>query len=210
MVPLTYGLTKFNHIITWTSSLSEFSNAFTYLLTLNETFMFTSETNFNYYKSINDLVLEDITKFYIPKHYVGSELVEINEFSDFKEGTSPFTVFDVIESFNRHITNSEGFENEINTILKLNKEENKTILYITHYMEEAVLADRVIVLNEGKIEFDDSPKKVFSNVETLRELGLSVPQVTELAYLLKNDGVEIPSDILTNDEMIEFLERKLK
>ena len=75
---------------------------------------------------------------------------------------------------------------------------------------KAVLADRVIVLNEGKIEFDDSPKKVFSNVETLRELGLSVPQVTELAYLLKNDGVEIPSDILTNDEMIKFLERKLK
>ena len=103
-----------------------------------------------------------------------------------------------------------GRKDIIDTILKLNKEENKTILYITHYMEEAVLADRVIVLNEGKIEFDDSPKKVFSNVETLRELGLSVPQVTELAYLLKNDGVEIPSDILTNDEMIEFLERKLK
>ena len=103
-----------------------------------------------------------------------------------------------------------GKECIIDTILKLNKEENKTILYITHYMEEAVLADRVIVLNEGKIEFDDSPKKVFSNVETLRELGLSVPQVTELAYLLKNDGVEIPSDILTNDEMIKFLERKLK
>ena len=103
-----------------------------------------------------------------------------------------------------------GRKDIIDTILKLNKEENKTILYITHYMEEAVLADRVIVLNEGKIEFDDSPKKVFSNVETLRELGLSVPQVTELAYLLKNDGVEIPSDILTNDEMIKFLERKLK
>ncbi len=86
----------------------------------NETFMFTSETNFNYYKSINDLVLEDITKFYIPKHYVGSELVEINEFSDFKEGTRPFTVFDVIESFNRHTTKSSQFRNEINAIFKLN------------------------------------------------------------------------------------------
>ena len=86
----------------------------------NETFMFTSETNFNYYKSINDLVLEDITKFYIPKHYVGSELVEINEFSDFKEGTSPFTVFDVIESFNRHTTKSSLFRNEINAIFRLN------------------------------------------------------------------------------------------
>ena len=86
----------------------------------NETFMFTSETNFNYYKSINDLVLEDITKFYIPKHYVGSELVEINEFSDFKEGTRSFTVFDVIESFNRHTTKSSQFRNEINAIFKLN------------------------------------------------------------------------------------------
>ncbi|HEO6151112.1 TPA: hypothetical protein VA822_000472 [Streptococcus agalactiae] len=86
----------------------------------NETFMFTSETNFNYYKSINDLVLEDITKFYIPKHYVGSELVEINEFSDFKEGTRPFTVFDVIESFNRHTIKSSQFRNEINAIFKLN------------------------------------------------------------------------------------------
>lgn len=86
----------------------------------NETFMFTSETNFNYYKSINDLVLEDITKFYIPKHYVGSELVEINEFSDFKEGTRPFTVFDVIESFDGHTTKSSQFENEINAIFKLN------------------------------------------------------------------------------------------
>ncbi|MCY7219283.1 hypothetical protein MK531_04195 [Streptococcus dysgalactiae] len=86
----------------------------------NETFMFTSETNFNYYKSINDLVLEDITKFYIPKHYVGSELVEINEFSDFKEGTRPFTVFDVIESFNRHTTKPSQFRNEINAIFKLN------------------------------------------------------------------------------------------
>lgn len=86
----------------------------------NETFMFISETNFNYYKSINDLVLEDITKFYIPKHYVGSELVEINEFSDFKEGTRPFTVFDVIESFNRHTTKSSQFRNEINAIFKLN------------------------------------------------------------------------------------------
>lgn len=86
----------------------------------NETFMFTSETNFNYYKSINDLVLEDVTKFYIPKHYVKSELVEIKEFGDFKKGTSPFIVFDVIESFNRHTTNSSQFENEINAIFKLN------------------------------------------------------------------------------------------
>ena len=75
-----------------------------------------------------------------------------------------------------------GRKDIMNTILKLNREENKTIMYITHYMEEAVLADRVIVLNEGKIEFDNCPKKVFSNVETLRELGLSVPQVTDRIF----------------------------
>ena len=86
----------------------------------NEKFIFTSETNFNYYKSINDLVLEDITKFYIPKHYVGRKFIEIKEFSDFKVGTRPFTVFDVIESFNRYTKKSSQFGNEINAIFKLN------------------------------------------------------------------------------------------
>ena len=77
-------------------------------------------------------------------------------------------------------------------------------------MEEAVLADRVVVLNEGEIVFDDTAKKVFSNVERLKDLGLTVPQVTELAYKLKKDGMEIPTDILTNEEMINFLENKFK
>lgn len=103
-----------------------------------------------------------------------------------------------------------GRSDIINTIIKLNKEKKKTILYITHYMEEAVLADRVIVLNEGEIVFDDIPKKVFCNVKELKELGLAVPQVTELAYMLKQDGMDIPLDILTNDEMIKFLEEEIK
>ena len=103
-----------------------------------------------------------------------------------------------------------GRSDIMDTILKLNKEENKTIIYITHYMEEAVLADRVVVLNEGEIVFDDTAKKVFSNVERLKDLGLTVPQVTELAYKLKKDGMEIPADILTNEEMINFLENKFK
>ena len=103
-----------------------------------------------------------------------------------------------------------GRSDIMDTILKLNKEENKTIIYITHYMEEAVLADRVVVLNEGEIVFDDTAKKVFSNVERLKDLGLTVPQVTELAYKLKKDGMEIPTDILTNEEMINFLENKFK
>lgn len=103
-----------------------------------------------------------------------------------------------------------GRDDIIKTILKLNKEKKKTILYITHYMEEAVLADRVIVLNNGEIAFDDSPKKVFCNVEKMKNLGLSVPQVTELCYMLKKDGMDIPLDILTIDEMINFLEEEIK
>lgn len=103
-----------------------------------------------------------------------------------------------------------GRSDIINTIIKLNKEKKKTILYITHYMEEAVLADRVIVLNEGEVVFDDVPKKVFCNVKKLKELGLAVPQVTELSYMLKQDGMDIPLDILTNDEMIKFLEEEIK
>lgn len=103
-----------------------------------------------------------------------------------------------------------GRETIIKTILKLNRKEKKTILYITHFMEEAVLADRVVVLNEGNIVFDDAPKKVFCNVEKLKNLGLSVPQVTELCYMLKKDGYNIPLDILTNDEMIKFLEKEIK
>ena len=119
----------------------------------NETFMFTSETNFNYYKSINDLVLEDITKFYIPKHYVGSELVEINEFSDFKEGTRPFTVFDVIESFNRHTTKSSQFRNEINAIFKLNNINVELRNGEVHSISnKAIGLDDSTIINEAGLE----------------------------------------------------------
>lgn len=86
----------------------------------NEILYLTDETNWNYTKYNSEYVLEDINKFYIPKHYVNKELVEIKEFKDFQEGTSPLTVFDVIESFNRQITKSSQFENEINAIFKLN------------------------------------------------------------------------------------------
>lgn len=119
----------------------------------NETFRFTSETNFNYYKSINCLVLEDITKFYIPKHYVENKLVEIKEFADFKEGTSPFIVFDVIESFNRNTTKSSQFENDINTIFKLNninvEIRNEQIHFINN---KTIGVDDSININEVGLE----------------------------------------------------------
>ena len=88
----------------------------------------------------------------------------------------------------------------IETILKLKAKENMTVVLITHYMEEAALADRVIVMDDGKIVLNDVPKKVFSQVELLKELGLDVPQVTELAYELNQSGIDIDYDVLTVGE----------
>ena len=86
----------------------------------NEIFYLTDETNWNYNKSVSEFVFDDIIKFYIPRHFVDNEYVKIKEFNDFIEGTTPFTVFDVIESFDGHTTKSSQFENEINAIFKLN------------------------------------------------------------------------------------------
>lgn len=95
-----------------------------------------------------------------------------------------------------------GRKEVIDTIRKLNKEEGITIVLITHYMEEAVDADRVIVMEEGKIVLEGKPKEVFSQVEELKNIGLDVPQVTELAYELKKEGIDIALDTLTIDEMV--------
>lgn len=86
------------------------------------------------------------------------------------------------------------------TILKLKAQENMTVVLITHYMDEAARADRVIVMDDGKIVIDDVPRKVFSQVELLKSLGLDVPQVTELAYELNRDGLDIDYDVLTVNE----------
>ncbi|SNX54401.1 energy-coupling factor transporter ATPase [Thermoanaerobacterium sp. RBIITD] len=98
-----------------------------------------------------------------------------------------------------------GRKEVINTILKLNKDDGITIILITHFMEEAVLADRVIVMDEGNIALDGTPKEVFREVTKLKRLGLDVPQVTELAFKLRQDGIDIPTEILTVDEMVRFI-----
>ncbi len=95
-----------------------------------------------------------------------------------------------------------GRKEIINTILKLN-EAGKTIILITHYMSEAILADRVFVMNDGVVELEGTAKEVFSNVKKIKELGLDVPQVTELAYSLKEDGIEIEDGILTINDLVE-------
>lgn len=86
----------------------------------NEDIYLTTETNFNYTQSIKELVYQDIVQFYQPKHYKGNSLVKINEFNEFKQGTSPFVVFDVIESFSNHTFDYDNFEMEVNEIFKLN------------------------------------------------------------------------------------------
>ncbi|HZX21328.1 MAG TPA: energy-coupling factor transporter ATPase [Clostridia bacterium] len=95
-----------------------------------------------------------------------------------------------------------GRREVIRTIKKLNKEENITIVHITHFMEEAVNADRVIVMEDGQIVLEGTPKEVFSNVEQLKEFGLDVPQITDLTNELIKEGIDLPRDILTVDEMV--------
>ncbi len=100
------------------------------------------------------------------------------------------------------------------TLQKLNKEDNITIVHITHYMEEAAMADYLYVIDQGKVALSGTPREVFSQVERMKELGLDVPPVTELAYRLQDPvmqeklkarGIEIPGDILTVEEMVEAL-----
>ena len=85
------------------------------------------------------------------------------------------------------------------------REEGITIVLITHYMEEAVDADRVIVMDGGKLVMDGTPREVFSRVEELKACRMTVPQVTELAHELRKEGVELPEGILTIDEFTEAL-----
>ncbi len=99
----------------------------------------------------------------------------------------------------------KGREEVMSTIKKLNKEHGITVVLITHYMDEAVEADRVIVMDDGKVLCSGTPKDVFSQVELLKRHRLDVPQVTELCYKLKACGVEIDSLSLHSDECIAQL-----
>jgi len=98
-----------------------------------------------------------------------------------------------------------GRKEVMNTVRKLNKEEHKTIVHITHYMEEAVEADRIVVMEQGRIVMDGSPREIFSQVDVMKKIGLDVPQVTELAYELRREGIDVPDDILTIDELVMAL-----
>ncbi len=98
-----------------------------------------------------------------------------------------------------------GRREVMDTILRLNKEQGKTIVHITHFMDEATEADRVIVMQEGEIVMEGKPREIFSQVEKLKALGLDVPQMTELASELIAEGITLDKNILTVEEMVDEL-----
>jgi energy-coupling factor transport system ATP-binding protein len=98
-----------------------------------------------------------------------------------------------------------GRKEVIRTIKEINEEYGITIILITHFMEEAAQADRIIVMDEGNIIMQGIPREIFSQVSEMKKIGLDVPQVTELAYELKKSGIEIDTDILTINEMVSVL-----
>ena len=103
----------------------------------------------------------------------------------------------------------QGRQEVIETIHRLNREKGITIVLITHYMEEAAEADRVVVIDGGRVVMDDAPAKVFSQVDRMKSLGLDVPQVTELAWELRHAGVPISAEIMTENECLSALESLL-
>ena len=98
-----------------------------------------------------------------------------------------------------------GRKEVLNNIKYLNKEHGMTIILITHYMDEAAQADRIIVMDDGSIKMEGTPREIFPQVERMKTIGLDVPQVTELAYELKKAGININEKILNVDEMVEEL-----
>lgn len=103
-----------------------------------------------------------------------------------------------------------GRKEVIQTVHELNRQEGITVLLITHYMEEVTEADRVIVMDGGHMVMDGTPREIFSQVEELHKYRLDVPQVTELAYELKKQGMELPDGILTKEELVDALLLQLK
>ena len=98
-----------------------------------------------------------------------------------------------------------GRREVVKTVHELNRQEGITVVLITHYMEEVIHADRVIVMDDGRVVMDGAPREIFSRVEELKSYRLDVPQVTELAYELQKNGVDLPDGILTLEELMKYL-----
>ncbi len=99
----------------------------------------------------------------------------------------------------------KGRQEVLDTVIRLNQQEKITIVYITHFMEEAVKADRIIVMKDGVKVTEGTPQEIFSQVELLKGMGLDVPVAAEVAYKLRKKGLPLPDDIITNEELGEAL-----
>lgn len=98
-----------------------------------------------------------------------------------------------------------GRKEVISTVKRLNRERNMTILHVTHYMDELVDADRILVLDGGKIVMEGTPREIFSQVDRLKQIGLDVPPMTELSHELRSLGYDLPEDLLTVEETAEAI-----
>lgn len=104
----------------------------------------------------------------------------------------------------------KGRREVLNTVMELNREHSTTIALITHYMDEAVHADRIIVVDHGDVVMTGTPREIFSRVDKMKELGLDVPQVTELCHRLKQEGLPVPDDVITEEECTAVLKQLLQ
>ena len=100
-----------------------------------------------------------------------------------------------------------GRREVIKTLHQLNKEKGISIVLITHYMNEAIKADKIFVMDKGKLAIQGTPKEIFSQVDKIKEYGLEVPQVTELGYMLKKSGLDIEDGILTVDQLLDQINK---
>jgi len=96
----------------------------------------------------------------------------------------------------------KGRQEVLSTVCQLHQDKKITVVYITHFMEEAVVADRVIVMNSGQVVMEGAPAQIFSQVQRLKELGLDVPVAAEMAYCLRQHNINIPVDIITDEELV--------
>ncbi len=103
-----------------------------------------------------------------------------------------------------------GRQDVLNTAMKLNREDGLTVILITHYMNEAALADRILVMNRGKILRDGTPSEVFSDPEAMWDAGLDVPQTTELLYKMRKAGLDVRLDLFDEDECAAEIARAMK
>ena len=102
-----------------------------------------------------------------------------------------------------------GRADVLKTVRRLNRERKMTVLWITHFMEEAAVADRVVVLDKGEVAMDGTPQEVFSRVKEIKALGLDVPPMAELAMQLNAEGMSLPTGILTVSDMVKELKKAL-